>query len=180
MPRSRTFWLSRFLTYADWLCGHDELRHARSLYDVQSWLSQPCTGTVETSAAPFWRLVRDVKTIIVRRPLNEVMDSITNLGFSIDCMSLARVARKLDQIETRIPGVLSMTFDDLSSEEGCKRVFEFCLPYEHDHHWWRNMSSLNLQSNMAHTIRYFQAFQPQLVHLAEMAKHKTVSDMKRG
>lgn len=31
MPRSRSAWLARFLSYGDWHCGHDEIRHFRSL-----------------------------------------------------------------------------------------------------------------------------------------------------
>ena len=72
LPRSRTTWLSRFLTYADWVCGHDELRHMRSMDDISAWFSQPCTGTVETSGAASWRLLDTTapgaRVAIVRRP----------------------------------------------------------------------------------------------------------------
>ena len=58
MPRSRTKWLSQFLSYGPWQVGHDEIRHCRSMDDVAAWLSQPFTGTIETAArAAFWRLL---------------------------------------------------------------------------------------------------------------------------
>jgi hypothetical protein len=184
LPRSRTFWLSRFLTYGDWQCGHDEMRHARALDDVQAWLSQPCTGTVETGAAPFWRLVSHVKTIVIRRPISEVVASIRKLGFDVDpdllTKSMARLDRKLDQIEHRIPDVLSVRYDDLQSEDTCKAVFERCLPYQHDHNWWRRMAKLNLQVNMHHVMRYFAAYQPQLTKLAAIARHRIMRDMNRA
>ena len=137
LPRSRTFWLSRFLTYRDWNCGHDELLHCRSMDDVGSWLGQPCTGTVETNAAPFWRLVPYMKTVVIRRPVDEVVDSLRKLGFQTDqdnfTSYIRNLDRKLDQIERRVPNVLSVSFDELKTEEACKRVFQFCLPYPHGH-----------------------------------------------
>jgi hypothetical protein len=59
-PRSRTFWLSKFLSVGGWHCGHEELRYARDLGDVKTWLAMPRTGTVETAASPFWRTLRDL------------------------------------------------------------------------------------------------------------------------
>ena len=50
LPRSRSAWLARFLTWGDWMCGHDELRHCRSLDDVRAWLAMPCAAWV---AAPW-------------------------------------------------------------------------------------------------------------------------------
>src|SRR5215472_6751131 len=90
MPRSRSKWLSQFLGYGEWQCGHDELRHCRSLDDVRSWLSQPCTGTVETAAAPFWRLLRamapGVRIVTVHRPVAAVAASLRRGGMQFeDC-----------------------------------------------------------------------------------------------
>ena len=72
LPRSRTFWLSRFLCYAEWNCGHDEIRHARSLDDVRAWFSQSYTGTVETAAAPWWRLIQRLRPDCACRPSERV------------------------------------------------------------------------------------------------------------
>lgn len=183
LPRSRTFWCSRFLTYGDWQCGHDELRHARALDDITAWLGQPCTGTVETAAAPFWRLAAGVKTVVIRRPVSEVVASITRLGFDVDqavlTASIARLDRKLDQITARVPNVLAIQYDDLQSEATCKTLFEHCLPYQHDPVWWQHMSKLNLQVNMHHVMRYFAAHEPQLTKLAKIARHRMIRDMNR-
>ena len=46
MPRSRSKWLSVFLSYGEWGCGHEELLNLRGLDDAKAWLSQPYTGTV--------------------------------------------------------------------------------------------------------------------------------------
>lgn len=183
LPRSRTFWCSRFLTYGDWQCGHDELRHARTLDDITAWFSQPNTGTVETAAAPFWRIAQHVKTVVIRRPVPEVVASIVRLGFDVDqdvlTTSIARLDRKLDQITARVPNVMSVAYDDLQSEATCRALFEHCLPYQHDRAWWQQMSVLNLQVNMRHVMRYFAAHEPQLTKLAKIARHRMLRDMNR-
>jgi hypothetical protein len=175
LPRSRTFWLARFLTYGDWHCGHDEARHVRSLADVASWFSMPCTGTVETAAAPYWRLVPDhCKAVTIRRPVDDVVASLRRWGLQSDVDRFARDMRrldhKLDQIEKRVPGVLRVTFEELATEAGCRAVFEHCLPHKHDTGWWRGWAPVNLQANLPAILRYAQAFGPQVERANAAAK----------
>lgn len=150
--------------------------------DVRAWFSQGAVGTVETAAAPFWRLLPSgVRTVVVRRPVADVVASMARLGFA-EAPSLAlmrRLDQKLDQIERRVPDVMSVQFADLESEEGCSRVFEHCLPYQHDHGWWQTMAPLNLQINMVHLLRYFQAYRAPLEKLARIAKHRAIAGMAR-
>jgi GNAT superfamily N-acetyltransferase len=156
--------------------------------DVKSWFSQPNTGTVETAAAPFWRLVQsirpDIRTVVVRRPVAEVVESCMalNMGFDRAVMTAAmtKLDYKLDQIERRIPNVLSITFADLATEETCARVFEHCLSLPFDRDRWTAMSVTNLQSDMAATIRYAKAYLGQLTKMAKVAKHRILTDMSRG
>lgn len=185
LPRSRTFWLSRFLSYGGWECGHDQLRYMRSMEDVQGWFRQPNTGTVETAGAPWWRIptALGVRTIVVRRPVPEVLDSIMRLHLGQDASAVERVLRqedrKLDQIERRVPGVVSVSFDELGTEEGCARIFEACLPFQHDPLWWSELSPVNLQINMLAMVRYYHAHYPQLERLAKAARHHILSGMAR-
>lgn len=185
LPRSRTYWLSKFLSYRDWNCGHDELRHARSLDDVRAWFSQPSTGTVETAAAPWWRLVSkyapDVRVVTIRRPVDEVVASLVSLGFDETIMqrAMTRLDHKLDQIEARVPGVMSVKFSDLENEGACAEVFQHCLPYAHDPGWWAELAPLNLQTSMAAVVRYIAAYQPQLNKLARTARHEIIAGMAR-
>lgn len=186
LPRSRTYWLSRFLTYSGWHCGHDELRHVRSIDDIKTWLGQPNTGTAETAAAPFWRtlhnLAPDARVVVVRRRPADVVRSLFNLpGLDFDLAKLARevkkLNRKLDQIEKRLPNVLSVQFADLGREETCARIFEHCLPFKHDPAWWAKIAPLNLQIDMLALTRYFQAYRPQLEKVAAMVRQQTLTDM---
>jgi|HubBroStandDraft_1064217.scaffolds.fasta_scaffold32872_4 GNAT superfamily N-acetyltransferase len=180
LPRSRSFWLSRFLSYRDWHCGHDEIRRFRTMADVRSWLSQPCTGSAETAAAPFWRMASGMRIVTIRRPVTEVIASLARFGFDplMTRPLLVRLNRKLDQIEHRVPGVLSVPFADLTSEETCARVFEFCLPYRHDHDWWRVHAEANLQVSLLAQARYAEANLPQIQKMAKIAKHEMLQGLR--
>lgn len=185
LPRSRTAWLSKFLTYGEWFCGHEELRHMRSLQDVRSWLSQPCTGSAETTAGPWWRLLSryspSARVVVVRRPVYEVLGSLLKLGIPFDRealeKALPRLNAKLAQIERRMPNVLSVRFADLEREDVCSAVFEHCLPYRHDRRWWGLASPLNIQCSMPAMVRYAAAFKPQMDKLGDIAKHAILADL---
>ena len=185
LPRSRTFWVSRFLSYGAWECGHDEMPKARSLEDVRAWFGQPCIGTVETGAACWWRIVQqtrpDIRTITIRRPVAQVLDSLMQTGVAFDkpkmVTYLMRMDAKLDQIERRVSGVLSVSYEGLVSEQSCAALFEHCLPYQHDHTWWQAMASLNLQKRFDIILRYYRAFEPQLLKLSEIAKRVAIANM---
>jgi GNAT superfamily N-acetyltransferase len=182
LPRSRTYWLSHFLAYGGWTCGHEELRHVRSLDDVKAWLALPATGTVETAAAPWWRTLRalapDARVVIVRRPVADVLASLLRLGIDFDgpvlTATLRRLDAKLDQIARRWPGALSVDFADLASEAPCARVFEHCLGLPHDPKWWATAAPLNLQCDMPALMRYMAAYAPQLAKVGAMIKQQTM------
>jgi hypothetical protein len=187
LPRSRTTWLSQFLTYGDWVCGHDELRHMRSLDDISTWFSQPLTGTVETSAAAWWRLLPrfapDARVAIVRRPVAEVVESMMRLPrVTFDRATLTKAmeaaARKLDQISARIGNVFEIGAHELSDEDRSADLFEFCLPgYVHDRsHWWM-LENRKIETDFYALTRYCEAYRSQMERLAAIAKHQTLSAM---
>jgi hypothetical protein len=183
MPRSRSFWLSRFLAYGGWECGHDEARHMRQPEDIASWFAQGRVGAVETAGATHWRYLCDkhpgVRILTMRRPIDEILDSLVRAvgdGFDRVLMRrhLEKAERKLDQIEART-GCTSLTFADLATESGCQRVFEECLPFEHDRAWWSAMEGLNLQVNLLGVLRYYEAHKPQLERLSAILAQSTRS-----
>lgn len=176
LPRSRSYWLSRFLSFREWSCGHDDARFFRGMDDVRSWLSQDCVGSAETAVSPFWRLIRairpDAKIVIVRRSVDEVVTSILATGYPRDRESLtaqmSALDKKLDQIEKRVPGVLSVKFAGLKQEQTCAELFEHCLPYRHDSAWWAHAAGINLQVNLGSIIRYMDANASQLRRLSSI------------
>lgn len=186
LPRSRTAWLSRFLSYGDWVCGHEELRHMRSIEDVATWFAQPCIGSAETAAAPWWRLLDRLapgaRILVVRRPVDDVVASLMRFpGLTYDLPRLhahmRALDRKLDQIEARVPNVLSVRFCDLGREDVCAKAFEHCLPYRHDPLHWATFSPINIQIDMRAMMRYFTAHHRPLEKLGEIAKHRILTGM---
>jgi hypothetical protein len=188
LPRSRTTWLSRFLSYGQWSCGHDELRHMRSMADISAWFTQPNIGSVETIAAPFWRLLDgfcdDLRVAVVRRPVGEVVDSlmaIPGVVFDRDALhaAMTKLDRKLDQITVRMPGVLSVNYADLASEETCARLFEHCLGTPHDPDWWAFLHDKHIVTDMFAETKYCQAYRPALERLGLIAKHRSFAELAK-
>ena len=182
LPRSRTAWLSEFLSYDDWHCGHDELQYMRQLEDVQSWLSQPNTGTVETAASPFWRLALhmkpDLKFVTIRRDPTEAAHSAVNAGLCNDLDQTTKLFKyldhKLDQIELRTK-CKSYRYEDLVHEEVCENLFEHLLPHKHDSKRWAELNKKNIQVDVPALNRYVTAYKPQLERLAAIARQKSLT-----
>lgn len=187
MPRSRSRWLAHFLSYGSWHCGHDEIRHCRSLDDVRSFLSMPMVGSVETAAGPFWRLIPkfapDARIVTLRRHVPEVVDSLARQGVPFDprimTKLLERGLRKLDQIAARLPGVLETSYDALDQEGECARVFEHCLGLPHDPDWWDKLANRNLQISLPRHLAYLAAHAPQLEKLRRIARHEMLRGLRR-
>jgi hypothetical protein len=176
LPRSRTAWLSRFLSYGDVICLHEEARHLRSMEDVKSWLNQPFVGSVETAIAPFWRLLTNARIVVVRRPVEEVVESLLRAGTTLPRSNLtcliSRLDAKLDQIQSRLTGVLTITYEELDTPEGCRRVFEFTLQRPFDEAWWRFLAPINIQAPVWGMERYITSHLPQLSRMAGEAKRE--------
>lgn len=186
LPRSRTAWLSHFLSIGDFKCYHESTAYMRTIDDLKSWLAQDYTGTAETAAAPGWRLINhyrpDIKQVVIRRPMSQVVASLLNQDLSMIGSyeeeslrkGMAYVDGYLDQIAA-LPGVLSVPYADLANEETCARVFEHCLPYKMPHEWWREMSALNIQVNQRALLRYRFAYKRQI----DAFKSACRADLKR-
>ena len=182
LPRSRTKWLASYLSYGDWICAHDSLQYMHTLDDIATWFTQPHIGTVETSAAPFWKLLpKDARIATVRRPVDDVLASLARQGVAGDGVTaLVRACdRKLDQIEHRVPGALSVRYDDLAQESACAALFEHCLGQRHDHKWWRAWRHRNVSGNLAAQVRYAHAYLPRMLKLARTARQRILADMTR-
>lgn len=117
---------------------------------------------------------------VIRRPVAEVVESmmaIPGCAFDRGAVHAAMVAhdRKLDQIEARVPGALSIPYHDLAREDACAALFEHCLPYAHDSARWADLAPINIQINMPALIRYCQAYRPALEKLASVARHRSMT-----
>lgn len=184
LPRSRTRWLSEFLSYGDYECVHDHVRFVRSIVDLRAWLSQDFVGASETAAAPWWRLAQairpELRILVVRRPVEDVLASVLAIDMRGVCHfdsavllnQLQRHDRRLDKIERFARNVLSVNYDDLEKEHTCARVFEHCLPYYHNPEWWKAWAPLNRQPSMPHLMRYYLANRLQMKMAALSCKRE--------
>ena len=159
LPRSRTAWLARFLTYRNWLCLHEHAINLRSPDQIRQVLTSPRIGAVETAAGPAWRLLRhwipNLRMAVVRRPLDETIEAMIaageRAGATYDRDALRRVMaygnRCLDAISEQ-PGTLTVQYNELAGEEACRRIFEFCLPYRFDSEWWEFMRHQHVEVDL--------------------------------
>ena len=186
LPRSRTAWLSQFLSYGGWTCHHEAAIKMRSISDVKQLFGAPTTGTVETAAAPGWKIlhhhVPGLRAVVVRRPVDEVVRSMmavqTEGVVTYDEGKLRRGMiygdRMLAQI-TEQPGVLSVNYDELNDRSVCARIFEHCLLQPMPDSWWNRLRMQNIQVSVADVFRYYWA------HENEVRQFKSLcwSEMNR-
>jgi hypothetical protein len=166
LPRSGTAWLAEFLTYGDWICGHEQAIYMRSVADIAAYFSRGRIGVVETAAAPAWRMLRslypDLRMAVIRRPIDEVMESfrkvqhigIARFDYGLLAKLLAYESRLLDEIAAQ-PGTVAINYCDLGDETKAKAIFEHCLPYEFDAAWWQECLERNVQADIEGVYRYY-------------------------
>lgn len=150
LPRSRTFWLSRFLSYGRWTAHHDLPVICNRMQDLAAVLRRPNTGTVETGlsrAAPWLReILPDARIAVIRRSPAAVHASAAAKGWEVPLAYLEAEDARLAAIASR-PGVLSVDFDAMD-EAACKRLFEHCLGRPFDADWYRRMAPQNIQLDL--------------------------------
>ncbi len=174
LPRSRTAWMSKFLSYGGWSCWHEMAIFMRQIEDFQTILAEPRIGTVETAMAQGWRLLHhyqpQINAVVVKRPIDEVVKSMlaTNLkGYATyDKEKLIGVMeygnRMLDDVAKNLPNCLKLEFSDLDTKDGCAALFEHCLPFKFDQEWWDGQRAKNIQVDVAEYVRYYHENRPEI------------------
>jgi hypothetical protein len=186
LPRSRTAWLSAFLTYGQWRCRHEIAIKLRSIGELKAALAQPFTGYAETAAGPAWHLIHhyrpDIRAVVVRRPVEDTMRAMIDAGeaagVTYDQHRLRRImtyeGRCLEKI-SNLPGVMSVEYADLEKGETCRDIFEFCLPYHFDYDWWEAMRQKNIQVDLNKFFRNYEEHRSEV----EKFKHDCWIDLRR-
>ena len=166
--RSRTAWLSALLTYQDWRCFYESAVYMRSIADVVRFFGQGNVGTAESAVAPGWDVLRcyvpDLVTAVVRRPVAEVVESFMALRHNglplYDEPLLRRImqhgARALERV-ARQPGVLTLDYADLATEDACRALWDRCMPHPWPQAWWLSWKDRNVQADVLDQVRYYQA-----------------------
>ena len=168
LPRSRTAWLARFLSYGGWTCHHEIAIQMRSIDDVIELFSRSKTGTAETGITPGWKLlhhlVPNLRAAVIRRPVDEVVEAVLAVDVSgvatYDRAVLRRNMEYMDRCLERIAAdseALVVNYSDLEREETCATLFERCLPFEFDRDWWESLRAQNIQADVKSMLRYYLA-----------------------
>lgn len=147
LPRSRSFWLSHFLSHGAYECAHDLLVSCGSIEEFANKLAS-YDGTCETAAMVGWRLIvhrwPQMRLVVVKRPIDEVIDSILEQGFQVERSFLEEREHMLDSLSS-LPGVKTYSFASLEEQSTCKEIFEFCLQEPFDLQWWEELRNIDLQ-----------------------------------
>jgi len=176
LPRSRTAWLSRFLSYSTRRCGHDISIECQSMSDfLGAFGSGGIDGTVESGAVLGWRVIKQflprVRFVTVRRPIGEVYESLAKFGLYPTAGELETKDELLDVVET-LPGTLRFDYHELSDGEVAKRLFTHCLQLAFDEQWWRSWEQTIVQIDMPARLDRLRENYPRLqalkVELAEL------------
>lgn len=111
MPRSASFWLSQVLGI-----GHDTLLYTDNPMN-----------SVETAVSSYWRLIpKDTKLVTIRRKTAEVISSFERLGAPGMTARMQYVNHKLNQVESRLPDVLSIKYEDIDREDTIRSICNHC------------------------------------------------------
>jgi hypothetical protein len=125
-PRSRTAWVSQFLTYGPSFCFHEPnvmfgISRYPSLFEIAA---TEFVGVAEARAVFFYQRFMDLfpetRVAVIKRDRQEVIDSLTRQGFDFSGM--------VDEYETRLKEIeknaLVLPFDNLNAQA----LWEHCIP----------------------------------------------------
>lgn len=153
-PRSRTAWLSAFLSTQERPCQHEPSRFLRDQDDLLALLRDPDAAVSDSALTFRWREIRrerpDARIVVVRRPLPDVIESAAAAGLPSTTAMLRQMAYQLDLLCQCVP-VLSVPFHRLVDQTTCEMLYEFCVgdrvPVGH----WLRWKDRNVQADIAAT-----------------------------
>jgi hypothetical protein len=184
LPRSRTAWLSKFLSYKDITCLHEPAVTLRTIEDIP-FLFKNNTGVAETGAAQGWWLIKyyvpHIKTVVIKRSVEEVVNSLLKVDLSnkafYDKDTLTKhmnyTNRMLDKISQE-SGVLTVNYYDLPKMETCKSIFEHCLPYKFDIKWWASLKNKNIQVSVKDKLLYYHKHLNEINNFKNLCKKELI------
>lgn len=143
MPRSRTAWLSQWLSRASGgVVGHDTAIWCDT---TDQWLDaiwRGLAGTVETGAAEAWPILRRAmpacRIVVISRPLDEVEHALCRAGFPAPPDVLRARATALRDLSEQ-PGVVTIPYAELDEPSNAVALHEHCLGARMYEPLWQHM-----------------------------------------
>jgi len=173
LPRSRTAWTSFYLSQQTRFVGHDMALFCEKPDDFFTAFDNGMSGTVETGAVLGFRMIMDrlrgARFATIRRPINQVKRSLAQFGVIPVEGDLESKDRLLDELE-RVPGVLSISYDDLYDAAYRRRLFEHCLQEPFDTKWDGLTAHVNRQIDVFAQLRVIEARRNKIEALKAMLR----------
>lgn len=169
LPRSRSAWMSHYLSYDGARVGHDTLVECDNVAQFLSQFSESgLAGSCETGAMVGWRLLKqklpEARICVVLRDVADVAVSLAKQGLLVDTRELEARAAMLEMLAEQ-PGVLVLEYDELSLPEVAGALFEFCLERPFDFGWWERMENINIQLDFGARVDRLRSRAPALAAL---------------
>src|SRR5215469_16688266 len=135
LPRSRSAWLAHFLNYPFAVpkqpVAHDVAPLCKSIEGfLHAYKEEGMWGSVEIEGMIGWQVIKkempELKTVVMRRPLQEVYNSLVMQGYKPNLTELGK-------LDATVVG---------------KWLFEYLLELDFDFDWWYQLSQTNIQINL--------------------------------
>lgn len=165
-PRSRTAWLATFLSYQGVEVEHEASSLWKGLADLDAAMLRPSYGVSDTCLGLLWKHLtgKGQKVVVIRRSLPKVQESFHKLGINTDMGMLELLDRHLQEAGYFLTKH-SYWFEDLHSEEVCKRIFEYCLEKPWDREWWLGLRGKNIQCDVESMLARIESNRDGLLNL---------------
>ena len=154
LPRSRTYWLSRFLSTPTCVVEHEAAMHYDSLDALHAGMKD---GMCDTSLLLRWKDLKG-KIVLIERPAAEVEESLNRLYPNPRRKALLTCA--WDALQEAKRSHHCIQYDDLRQEAVCQWLFEHLTEERFDRLRWKELDQLvlvadqsGLMSRMAENYR---------------------------
>jgi GNAT superfamily N-acetyltransferase len=161
LPRSRTAWLSWFLSGdgVDRPCGHDIGAKLDTVEEIVDTLQNKLCGTAETGSMMGWRLIRkaipECRFLVVERPVYEVEESLERCGLPVARQEIDMRRKWLDEIKQQY-GVLHFNSTSLNDVAFSAQVFRVCHGRLPSSEWVRYAVTQNVQIDIPLRVSLLQ------------------------
>lgn len=176
LPRSRSAWLSVFLSAGGRQVHHDL---AIGCATPEAFAHRIGDGACETGAGFAWPVIRDLlpdaKFLVVRRHPLEVAERLLALTGIDYTAEMRRRAAHLKDISD-LPWTLTVDYEALGDGDTCRRIFEHCVRERMPEGWWERLAGLNIQVDMGARMKALAAAAPRVEALKREVRRRIGHD----
>lgn len=151
LPRSRTTWLSVFLSHGRGMCHHEKSIEFSSLAELKEYCDEhPEDGIADTFLIVLWKELRqmfqEARIVVIHRPLEQVIQSHTRLGLGIKY--LVEESRLME--ETRQDKeILHIEYGELAKPEVCRQIYKHCVGVDVDSAWLAACQEYRIETDLS-------------------------------